>query len=96
MSNILTQARQVHFRKTSLGGQVFAGVSVLRKSVSKRSTHDTGLCVRLDIYQTVRCSVNVGVGLAYLRRMSGVVYTTRTRCAHVNKIRVHNASVTCV
>ena len=49
---------------------------------------------RLDIYQTVRRSVHVGVGLTYLRRMSGVVYTTRTRCAHNVKISVHIASLT--
>ena len=79
-----------------LGEQVFAGVSVLRNGVSMRSTNDTCLGVRLKIYQTVKCSVHVGVGLAYLRCMFGVVYMTRTHCSHVSKIRVHNASVTCM
>ena len=44
-------------------------------SVSMRSTHDTCLCARLDIYQTVRRSVHIDVGLAYLRRMSMGCYS---------------------
>ena len=54
----------------------------------------TCLCACLYIYQTVRRSVHVGVGLMYLRHMSGEVYTTCTRCGHIVKICVHIASAT--
>ena len=80
---------------------MFAGVSVLRCTMV--SVCEAHLPVHTPSYLSrrsfrhsvhlVRHSVHIGGGLAYLRRMSGVVYTTRTRCAHFNK---HDAYVTCV